>query len=287
MWRSDQWKDYELIDCGRGEKLERWGDQLLVRPDPQAIWNTPRTHRGWKQNAGRYARSSSGGGQWQNKSMPERWTVSYGSLTFNIKPMNFKHTGLFPEQAANWDFAQEQIRRAGRPISVLNLFAYTGGATVACAAAGASVCHVDAARGMVSWARENARSSHLEDAPIRWIVDDCAKFVEREIRRGKAYDAIIMDPPSYGRGPGGEVWKLEDNLYDFVKLCAGVLSERPLFVLINSYTTGLAPSVLGYLLHLLVGAKYGGKCTWDELGLPVTETGLALPCGATGRWCSE
>ena len=284
MWRSDQWKDYELIDCGRGEKLERWGDQLLVRPDPQAIWNTPRTHRGWKQNAGRYARSSSGGGQWQNKSMPERWTVSYGSLTFNIKPMNFKHTGLFPEQAANWDFAQEQIRRAGRPISVLNLFAYTGGATVACAAAGASVCHVDAARGMVSWARENARSSHLEDAPIRWIVDDCAKFVEREIRRGRRYDAIIMDPPSYGRGPGGEVWKLEDNLYDFVKLCAGVLSEKPLFVLINSYTTGLAPSVLGYLLHLLVAEKHGGKCTWDELGLPVTETGRALPCGATGRW---
>ena len=287
MWRSDQWKDYELIDCGRGEKLERWGDQLLVRPDPQAIWNTPRTHRGWKQNAGRYARSSSGGGQWQNKSMPERWTVSYGSLTFNIKPMNFKHTGLFPEQAANWDFAQEQIRRAGRPISVLNLFAYTGGATVACAKAGASVCHVDAAKGMVAWARENASLSGLGEAPIRWIVDDCGKFVEREIRRGKTYDAIIMDPPSYGRGPGGEVWKLEDNLYDFVKLCAGVLSERPLFVLINSYTTGLAPSVLGYLLHLLVGAKYGGKCTWDELGLPVTETGLALPCGATGRWCSE
>ena len=287
MWRSDQWKDYELIDCGRGEKLERWGDQLLVRPDPQAIWNTPRTHRGWKQNAGRYARSSSGGGQWQNKSMPERWTVSYGSLTFNIKPMNFKHTGLFPEQAANWDFAMERIRSAGRPIRVLNLFAYTGAASVACAAAGAAVCHVDAAKGMVSWARENAASSGLSDAPIRWIVDDCAKFVEREIRRGKTYDAIIMDPPSYGRGPGGEVWKLEDNLYDFVKLCAGVLSERPLFVLINSYTTGLAPSVLGYLLHLLVGAKYGGKCTWDELGLPVTETGLALPCGATGRWCSE
>ena len=287
MWVSDRWTDYELIDCGRGEKLERWGDQLLVRPDPQAIWNTPRTHPGWKHPHGRYARSSSGGGQWEKKDMPERWTIRYGGLTFNIKPMNFKHTGLFPEQAANWDFAQEQIRRAGRPIRVLNLFAYTGGATVACAAAGASVCHVDAARGMVSWARENARSSHLEDAPIRWIVDDCAKFVEREIRRGKTYDAIIMDPPSYGRGPGGEVWKLEDNLYDFVKLCAGVLSERPLFVLINSYTTGLAPSVLGYLLHLLVGAKYGGKCTWDELGLPVTETGLALPCGATGRWCSE
>ena len=287
MWLSDKWADYELIDCGRGEKLERWGDQLLVRPDPQAIWNTSRSHPGWKKNAGRYARSSTGGGQWQNRSMPERWTVAYGGLTFNIKPMNFKHTGLFPEQAANWDFAMEQIRNAGRPVNVLNLFAYTGGATVACAAAGASVCHVDAARGMVQWARENARSSGLEDAPIRWIVDDCAKFVEREIRRGKAYDAIIMDPPSYGRGPGGEVWKLEENLYPFVKLCAGVLSDRPLFVLINSYTTGLAPSVLGYLLNLLVKEKYGGKCTWDELGLPVAETGLALPCGAAGRWFSE
>ena len=290
MWVSDQWKDYELIDCGRGEKLERWGDQLLVRPDPQAIWNTPRTHRGWKVNAGRYARSSTGGGQWQNKSMPQRWTVSYRDLTFNIKPMNFKHTGLFPEQAANWDWMTGLVSdrvKQGREVRVLNLFAYTGGATMACAAAGAKVCHVDAAKGMVQWARENAKSSGLEDAPIRWIVDDCGKFVEREIRRGKTYDAIIMDPPSYGRGPGGEVWKLEDNLYDFVKLCAGVLSERPLFVLINSYTTGLAPSVLGYLLHLLVGAKYGGKCTWDELGLPVTETGLALPCGATGRWCSE
>ena len=287
MWRSDQWKDYELIDCGRGEKLERWGDQLLVRPDPQAIWNTPRTHRGWKQNAGRYARSSSGGGQWQNKSMPERWTVSYGSLTFNIKPMNFKHTGLFPEQAANWDFAQEQIRRAGRPISVLNLFAYTGGATVACAAAGASVCHVDAAKGMVAWARENARVSGLAEAPVRWIVDDCAKFVEREIRRGKTYDAIIMDPPSYGRGPGGEVWKLEENLYPFVKLCTRVLSEKPLFVILNSYTTGLAPSVLGYILQMLIGKERGGKVTWDELGLPCTESGMALPCGATGRWMSE
>ncbi len=201
MWVSDRWTDYELIDCGRGEKLERWGDQLLVRPDPQAIWNTPRTHPGWKHPHGRYARSSSGGGQWEKKDMPERWTIRYGSLTFNIKPMNFKHTGLFPEQAANWDFAQEQIRRAGRPIRVLNLFAYTGGATVACAAAGASVCHVDAARGMVSWARENARSSGLEDAPIRWIVDDCAKFVEREIRRGRQYDAIIMDPPQLRTGP--------------------------------------------------------------------------------------
>ena len=287
MWLSNHWKDYELIDCGRGERLERWGDQILVRPDPQAIWNTPRTNRGWKVNNGRYARSNTGGGQWQNKSMPERWTINYGNLVFNIKPMNFKHTGIFPEQAANWDFAQEQIRKAGRPIRVLNLFAYTGGATVACAKAGASVCHVDAAKGMVAWAKENARLSGLEEAPIRWIIDDCAKFVEREIRRGKTYDAIIMDPPSYGRGPGGEVWKLEENLYPFVKLCSQVLSDKPLFVIINSYTTGLAPSVLGYLLHMLVAEKYGGKCTWDELGLPVTETGLALPCGATGRWFSE
>ena len=310
MWLSDQWKDYELIDCSRGEKLERWGDQLLVRPDPQAIWNTPRAHRGWKRNAGRYARSSSGGGQWQNKSMPERWTVSYGSLTFNIKPMNFKHTGLFPEQAANWDWAQEQIRKAGRPVNVLNLFAYTGGATVACAAAGASVCHVDAARGMVSWARENAKSSHLEDAPIRWIVDDCAKFVEREIRRGRKYDAIIMDPPSYGRGPSGEVWRLEENLYPFVELVSGVLSEEPLFIILNSYTpfvelvsgvlseeplfiilnsytTGLAPSVLTYILETLISKKFGGHTVSDELGLPVTESGLVLPCGATGRWLAS
>ena len=213
--------------------------------------------------------------------------MHYKDLTFQVKPMNFKHTGLFPEQAVNWDFAMEKIRNAGRPIRVLNLFAYTGGATVACAKAGATVCHVDAAKGMVAWAKDNARLSGLADAPIRWIVDDCAKFVEREIRRGKQYDAIIMDPPSYGRGPSGEVWKLEENLYPFVKLCAGVLSEKPLFVLINSYTTGLAPSVLGYLLHELVAVKFGGKCTWDELGLPVTETGLALPCGATGRWCAE
>ncbi len=287
MWVSDQWKDYELIDCGRGEKLERWGEQLLVRPDPQAIWNTPRTHRGWKVNAGRYARSSTGGGQWQNKSMPQRWTVSYRDLTFNIKPMNFKHTGLFPEQAANWDWAREQIQKAGRPISVLNLFAYTGGATVACAAAGAKVCHVDAAKGMVQWARENAKSSGLEDAPIRWIVDDCGKFVEREIRRGRKYDAIIMDPPSYGRGPTGEVWKLEENLFPFVKLCARVLSDKPLFVILNSYTTGLAPSVLGYILQMLVGKRFGGRVTWDELGLPCTQSGMALPCGATGRWTAE
>ena len=287
MWIADGWEDYELLDCGGGEKLERWGKQILVRPDPQAIWETPRTNSGWRNAQGRYYRSSSGGGHWDKEKLPESWTVNYKDLKFQVKPMNFKHTGLFPEQAVNWDFAREKIKNAGRPIRVLNLFAYTGGATVACAAAGAQVCHVDAAKGMVNWARENARVSGLSDAPVRWIIDDCAKFVEREIRRGKVYDAIIMDPPSYGRGPGGEVWKLEDNLFPFVKLCAQVLSDKPLFVIINSYTTGLAPSVLGYMLHLLVAEKYGGKVTWDELGLPVTETGLALPCGATGRWFSE
>ena len=261
MWIADGWKDYELLDCGGGEKLERWGQQILVRPDPQAIWETDHRHPGWRQANARYSRSSTGGGHWD------------------------KHK--LPEQAANWDFAMEKIRNAGRPIRVLNLFAYTGGATVACAAAGASVCHVDAAKGMVAWAKENAKVSGLSEAPIRWIVDDCAKFVEREIRRGKTYDAIIMDPPSYGRGPGGEVWKLEDNLYPFVKLCARVLSDKPLFVILNSYTTGLAPSVLGYILQMLIGKERGGKVTWDELGLPCTDSGMALPCGATGRWMSE
>ncbi len=284
MWLADQWTDYELLDCGRGEKLERWGDKLLVRPDPQAIWNTPRNHRGWRKPDARYSRSSTGGGQWADKSVPQRWQVNYQDLTFNVGLMNFKHTGVFPEQGANWDFAREQIKHAGRPVSVLNLFAYTGGATIACAAAGASVCHVDAAKGMVQWARDNARSSGLEDRPIRWIVDDCAKFVEREIRRGRKYDAVIMDPPSYGRGPSGEVWKLEENLYHFVELVAGVLSDEPLFVILNSYTTGLSPSVLTYILQTVVGGRFGGRTVSDELGLPVTATGLALPCGATGRW---
>ena len=284
MWLADQWTDYELLDCGRGEKLERWGDKLLVRPDPQAIWNTPRNHRGWRKPDARYSRSSTGGGQWADKSVPQRWQVNYQDLTFNVGLMNFKHTGVFPEQGANWDFAREQIKHAGRPVSVLNLFAYTGGATIACAAAGASVCHVDAAKGMVQWARENAKSSGLEDRPIRWIVDDCAKFVEREIRRGRKYDAVIMDPPSYGRGPSGEVWKLEENLYPFVELVAGVLSDEPLFVILNSYTTGLSPSVLTYILQTVVGGRFGGRTVSDELGLPVTATGLALPCGATGRW---
>ena len=287
MWIADGWKDYELLDCGRGEKLERWGDKLLVRPDPQAIWNTPRHHHGWKRPDGRYLRSSAGGGSWEKGRLPGQWQVRYKNLTFQVKPMNFKHTGLFPEQAANWDFARQQIRNAGRPVSVLNLFAYTGAASAACAAAGASVCHVDAARGMVQWARENARASGLEEAPIRWIVDDCAKFVEREIRRGRRYDAIIMDPPSYGRGPTGEVWKLEDNLYPFVELCAGVLSDEPLFIIINSYTTGLAPSVLTYILETVVSRKFGGHTVSDEIGLPVSETGLVLPCGATGRWTGD
>jgi len=287
MWVSEHWKDYELLDCGGGEKLERWGKYLLVRPDPQAIWNTPRVHPGWRKPDARYARSSAGGGAWAVKNVPERWTVAYKDLTFNIKPMNFKHTGLFPEQAANWDFCMEAIRRAGRPVSVLNLFAYTGGATVACAAAGASVCHVDAARGMVAWARENAKSSGVEDKPIRWIVDDCAKFVEREIRRGRTYDAVIMDPPSYGRGPSGEVWRLEENLWPFVELVAGVLSDRPLFFLINSYTTGLAPSVLTYILESLITKRHGGHTQAQELGLPVTQSGLFLPCGATGRWTAD
>ena len=287
MWIAENWKDYELLDCGDGEKLERWGRQILVRPDPQAIWEAPRRSSAWQNPDARYLRSNTGGGHWARRKLPEQWTVNYGELMFNVKPMNFKHTGLFPEQAVNWDFAMNKIRRAGRPIQVLNLFAYTGAATVACAAAGASVCHVDAAKGMVAWAKENARSSGLADAPIRWIVDDCAKFVEREIRRGRRYDAIIMDPPSYGRGPSGEVWKLEQNLYPFVKLCAGVLSDNPLFVILNSYTTGLAPSVLGYILNLLVSGTYGGHTECAELGLPVTETGMALPCGATGRWIAD
>ena len=287
MWVADQWKDYELIDCSRGEKLERWDRYTLLRPDPQAIWNTPRTHRGWARPDARYARSRTGGGEWTSRNVPDRWQVRYGGLTFQVGLMNFKHTGIFPEQAANWDWAGEQIRRAGRPVSVLNLFAYTGGATVACAAAGASVCHVDAAKGMVQWARENARLSGLEERPIRWIVDDCAKFVEREIRRGRRYDAIIMDPPSYGRGPSGEIWKLEENLYPFVELVSGVLSDQPLFVILNSYTTGLAPSVLTYVLQSVLGPKFGGHTVADELGLPVRESGLALPCGATGRWISS
>ena len=284
MWIADQWKDYEVIDTSDGEKLERWGKYTLVRPDPQVIWNTPKTDRRWRSHDARYARSNTGGGKWSDNRLPERWQVHYGPLTFNVKPMNFKHTGVFPEQAVNWDFSMDQIKNAGRHVNVLNLFAYTGGATLAAAAAGASVCHVDAAKGMVAWARENAKASGLEDAPIRWIIDDCAKFVEREIKRGRRYDAIIMDPPSYGRGPSGEIWKLEKDLYPFLQLVTGVLSDDPLFVIINSYTTGLAPSVLGYMMDTLITTKHGGHTECQELGLPVTNTGLTLPCGSTGRW---
>ena len=292
MRAADSWKDYELLDATGGNRLERWGTALLVRPDPQVVWKSEPQSPLWARADAVYHRSHQGGGSWEyRRPLPERWQIHCGEgedrLTLIVSPTGFKHTGVFPEQAVNWAWYGRKIRAAGRPIRVLNLFGYTGGATLACAAAGASVCHVDASKGMVQWGKENAAASGLAGRPIRWLVDDCAKFVAREKRRGNTYDAIIMDPPSYGRGPTGEVWKLEDNLYDFVKLCAGVLSERPLFVLINSYTTGLAPSVLGYLLHLLVAEKYGGKCTWDELGLPVTETGLALPCGATGRWTSE
>ena len=287
MWLADAWKDYEVLDTSGGEKLERWGRYVLVRPDPQVIWNTPKDDPLWRKYDARYARSSTGGGKWANLRLPEHWQVKYRELTFNVKPMNFKHTGVFPEQAANWDFIMETIRGAGRPINALNLFAYTGGATLACAAAGASVCHVDAAKGMVAWAKENAKSSGLEDRPIRWIVDDCAKFVEREIRRGRRYDAIIMDPPSYGRGPSGEIWKLEENLWPFVQLVSQVLSDKPLFVIINSYTTGLAPSVVGYIMDSIFTKRFGGHSECGELGLPVKDSGLVLPCGSTGRWTGK
>lgn len=273
-----------MLDCSGGEKLERWGKYVLVRPDPQAIWDTARRHPRWKNPDARYVRASSGGGRWENHGLPDKWDIRYRELTFQVKPMNFKHTGLFPEQAVNWDFISKCIKNAERPVSVLNLFAYTGGATVAALEAGASVCHVDAARGMVAWARENAAVSGLAQKPVRWIIDDCVRFVEREIRRGRRYDAIIMDPPSYGRGPSGEIWKIEENIYALVELCSKALSETPCFFIINSYTTGLAPSVLGYLLGSTVKARFGGSVESGELGLPVTESAMALPCGAAGRW---
>ena len=280
MWISDKWDDYELLDCSDGERLERWGRYVLVRPDPQVIWQSPRKHPGWRAADARYERSPSGGGQWDAGKMPAKWRVGYGGLSFNVSLMNFKHTGLFPEQASNWDYITEKIRRAGRKISVLNLFAYTGGSTLAAASAGADVCHVDAAKGMVMRARENAKASGLDDKPIRWIVDDCAKYVQREIKRGRRYDALIMDPPSYGRGPSGEVWKIEDDIYALIKLCAGVLSDDPLFALISSYTAGLSPSTLKYVTMSLLG----GAAESRELGLPVTSSGLSLPCGAACRW---
>ena len=291
MWLADKWKDYEVIDCSQGEKLERWGKYLLVRPDPQVIWDTPKREKGWKRMNGHYHRSSKGGGEWEFFDLPQEWTIHYNlpinkELTFHLKPFSFKHTGLFPEQAVNWNWFSTLIAdavKAGRPVKVLNLFAYTGGATIAAAAAGASVTHVDASKGMVTWAKENAVSSGLGDAPIRWLVDDCVKFVEREIRRGNHYDAIIMDPPSYGRGPKGEIWKIEESVYPLVQLCSQILTDDPLFFLINSYTTGLQPAVLSYMMHTVLG-KYNGTITAEEIGLPVSSNGLVLPCGASGRF---
>ncbi len=285
MWISDQWKDYTVVDTSDGEKLELWGKYSLVRPDPQVIWKSEKKDPLWRRADARYQRSRSGGGSWNENRLPESWTVGYRDLTFQIKPMGFKHTGLFPEQAANWDWFRSLIEGAKRPIRVLNLFAYTGGATVAAAKSGASVCHVDASKGMVAAAKENARLSGLADAPIRYIVDDCKKFIEREIRRGSQYDGIIIDPPSYGRGPTGEVWKIEESIDDFVSLTARVLSEKPLFYLLNSYTTGLSASTMKYIVGLRISDKFGGKIEADELGLPVKNSGYALPCGSSVRVC--
>lgn len=285
MWIADNWKDYEVIDCSGGEKLERWGSYTLVRPDPQVIWDTPKREAGWHKMNAHYHRSKKGGGEWEFFDLPEQWTIQYHplSLSFHLKPFSFKHTGLFPEQAANWDWFSGKIRSAKRPVKVLNLFAYTGGATLAAAAAGASVTHVDASKGMVQWAKENAAASGLAERPIRWLVDDCVKFVERELRRGNHYDAIIMDPPSYGRGPKGEIWKIEEAIHPLVKLCTKLLSDDPLFFLINSYTTGLQPAVLAYMLGVEL-RPYHGVVRAEEIGLPVSSNGLVLPCGASGRW---
>ena len=290
MRYTKDWKDYELLDCSEGERLERWGKVILIRPDPQIIWNTPKEHPMWKHADARYVRSSQGGGHWEyRRELPEFWKINYKDLTFKISPTGFKHTGLFPEQAVNWDMMREKIKAAkaeGREVRVLNLFAYTGGATVAAASAGASVCPVDAAKGMVLWARENAELSSLNEKPIRWIVDDCKKFVEREIRRGSKYDAVILDPPSYGRGPGGEVWKLEEHVYELVSLVSEVLTDDPLFVLLNSYTTGLSASTMAYVLGSAM-KKFGGKVEAEEIGLPVTQSGMALPCGSSAIWSKE
>lgn len=303
MWTADNWNDYEVIDASDGEKLERWGRFILLRPDPQVIWKTKKTAPEWRKLNAHYHRSKKGGGEWEFFDLPKQWTVKYsllsrekgtlGPLTFNLKPFSFKHTGLFPEQAVNWEWFSkiikdelysESISGHQREIKVLNLFAYTGGATIAAARAGAKVTHVDASKGMVQWAKENAKSSHIPETSTRWLVDDCRKFVEREIRRGHTYDAIIMDPPSYGRGPSGEIWKMEDSIYEFIELSSRVLCRHPLFFLINSYTTGLQSSVLSYMLNSILTPRFGGSVSADEIGLPVRESGLMLPCGASGRW---
>lgn len=284
MWIADKWKDYEVLDTSDGEKLERWGNYILVRPDPQVIWSTPHSHAGWKRKNAHYHRNAKGGGEWQFFDLPDEWTVSYKELSFHLKPFSFKHTGLFPEQATNWDWFSEKIKKSKRPVKILNLFAYTGGATLSAAAAGAHVTHVDASKGMVNWAKENAFSSGLSNAPIRWLVDDCVKFVEREIRRGSRYDGIIMDPPSYGRGPKGEIWKIEESVWSFIQLTTQLLSDDALFFLINSYTTGLQPAVLSYMINTAVCKRFGGYVEASEIGLPVQSTGLILPCGASCRW---
>ncbi len=306
MWIASNWNDYEVLDTSNGEKLERWGDYILVRPDPQVIWSTPHDHKGWKNKNGHYHRSTKGGGEWEFFNLPNEWSIHYagehfscanprkdnapgGELTFHLKPFSFKHTGLFPEQATNWDWFSKKISEAKtaapeRQIKVLNLFAYTGGATLSAAAAGAAVTHVDASKGMVGWAKENAQASGLGEAPIRWLVDDCVKFVEREIRRGNKYDGIIMDPPSYGRGPKGEIWKIEESIWPFIELTSQLLSDNALFFLINSYTTGLQPAVLSYMINTSIVKRFGGHVEASEIGLPVTESGLVLPCGASGRW---
>ena len=288
MWAADNWKEYELLDASDGERLERWGKYILVRPDPQVIWKGMKRHNAWRKADATYSRSRSGGGSWSQSKLPEEWRVEYPigneSLEFIIRPTGFKHTGLFPEQATNWDWFYDLIKKANRPIKVLNLFAYTGGATVAAAKAGASVCHVDAAKGMVAQAKQNAAINGLADAPIRYIVDDCRKFCEREQRRGNKYEAIIMDPPSYGRGPNGEVWKLEECISDFIALAASLLSDEPLFFLVNSYTTGLSPSTVGYMMNAILRPRFGGRTIAEEIGIPVTETGGILPCGASSRW---
>lgn len=286
MRYATEWKDYELIDCSCGEKLERWAREILIRPDPQVIWKSEKEHRLWYQPSARYNRSRTGGGKWQVfKRMPDAWQVRYKDLTFNIKTMGFKHTGLFPEQAVNWDYTRKLIRESGREeVKVLNLFAYTGAATVACLKEGASVVHVDASKGMTQWAKENAKLSGVDGEDVRWIVDDCIKFVQREIRRGNRYDIVILDPPSYGRGPKGEIWHLEDSIYDFVKLVSRVLSDEPIMVLLNSYTTGLSASVMKYILDDVITKEKGGKVEADEIGLPVTSNGQVLPCGSSAIW---
>ena len=283
--RVATWTDYELLDTSAGERLERWGDLILIRPDPQIIWDTPKKNPLWRGAHAVYHRSSTGGGAWQElRKVPKVWSISYKNLRFNLKTMGFKHTGIFPEQAVNWDFVAEKIKSASRPLKVLNLFGYTGAATLSAASAGASVCHVDASKGMVAWARENAAMSSLAQRPIRWIVDDCVKFVQREIRRGNKYDGIIMDPPSYGRGPGGEVWKLESELFPLVNLCAQILSEEASFLLLNSYTTGLSPAVMECLLSVTLKKNFGGEVSAEEIGLPVTEKKIVFPCGSTAIW---